>query len=889
METLDEKKHEVRDFDLSSIEAFKKLTASLGLEIETSEDTSILTQPVDLGPIIAPNSMATQAMEGCDGDNLGRPTALTYRRYERFAAGGAGVIWGEAIAVVPEGRANPRQLWLNEKSKDAMAELITRMRQAARERFGADHHPVIVAQLTHSGRYSKPEGIAEPMIPQHDPYRDIMIPQFPPDMNAKKNLPADWPIITDEYLDELQEAYLTAAKIAFDAGFDGVDIKSCHGYLINEILACFGREGKYGGSFENRTRILLEIVDKIHERLGEDKLVTTRFPMYDAIPYPYGWGVSKDDFRVPDLTEPKKLLKLLQQRGVKIINSTIGNPYYNPHIGRPFNEAIIGAYDEPEHPLVGVNRMLKITGEIQKSVPDMAVIGAGYSWLRSMMPYVGAANKKNGLVTLISGGRMAFAYPDFPADIIATGKMYPEKCCIGCSACTQIMRDGGRTGCVVRDNEVYGPIFRYGRMKDRQNLIRLAESCRGCGDPTCKLGCPAGVDIPKFIAMFLEGDDRSAYEVIRQANLLPEICAWLCPVEQQCQGHCIQKFIGDGPLQIADIQKYLSVQANKNGWSKLRIPDKCTNKKVAVIGAGPAGLSCAAVLLERGHIVTVFDKNEEFGGMVGSVIPGDRQSDSLKNEVAAIFSDVPKDRLILKMGTKLDDKFNLDKIKKDFDAVFIGLGLPESIVSSEIDLEGLYNALDFLNIAKQEGKLNLKGKRAAVIGGGNTAMDAALTAKKLGAKDVYIIYRRSFEQMPAWPAERDVALNSGVHFLLLTQQLGYESSNGKLTAVKLCPTALGDPDASGRRKPVAMKDSAYSLPMDVVVESIGQSSSAEIEKILPGIKMEKGLIKTEKNSFQTSIANVFAGGDLLHGASTVVAAVADGMAAGKQIDKFLKQ
>jgi 2,4-dienoyl-CoA reductase (NADPH2) len=176
METLRAKKKYAWDFDLSSVGQLKKLARSLSIKIDTSDDVSILAEPVQVGALIAPNSLATQAMEGCDGDSEGRPGELTIRRYKRFAAGGAGVIWSEAIAVVPEGRANPRQLWLNQNSKEALTFMIKSMRKATSARYGANHKPIIVAQLTHSGRYSKPKGIPEPMIPQHDPYRDVMIP-----------------------------------------------------------------------------------------------------------------------------------------------------------------------------------------------------------------------------------------------------------------------------------------------------------------------------------------------------------------------------------------------------------------------------------------------------------------------------------------------------------------------------------------------------------------------------------------------------------------------------------------------------------------------------------------------------------------------------------------
>jgi len=897
------------EFNLSSIADLKELAERLGVRIDAIADVSILAQPVQAGGFVISNSLAVHPMEGCDGDSQGRPTELTLRRYERFAAGGAGLIWGEATAVVPEGRANPRQLWLNQNNKDSFAAMVKKMREAARQSLGRKHKPVIVLQLTHSGRYSRPDA-AQPMIVQRDPYRDAMFPQKTPELGAKSKIPPDWPIVTDEYLDQLQDAYVEAARIAFEVGFDAVDVKSCHGYLINELLACRlavagtatdpainpSRAGsrdcgaKYRGAFENRTRFLLAVIDKIHGELGKDKPIVTRLGIYDGIPYPYGWGVDKDDYTKPDLTEPKKLIELLSQRGVKLINITAANPYYNPHIGRPFNEPIVGGYQEPEHPLVGVARLMNLAGQIQKQFPDIAIVGTGYSWLRALFANVAAANKASGLVTLGGAGRMAFAYPDFAKDILAHGRMFPEKVCVACSACTQIMRDGGMTGCVVRDNQVYGPIFRLGRMSDRDNLARLAQTCRKCQEPTCRLACPAGVDIPKFTGLFLDGDDRAAYEVLRQANVFPEVCAWLCPVEQQCQGNCLQRFIGDSPLPIADIQRYLAEKANKNGWSKLRVPQRASGKRVAIIGAGPAGLSCAARLLEAGHTVTIFEKNRELGGLIESAIPPGRYSDSLKREIAAIFADVPGDRLIKRLGRELDADFNLDVIMSEgFDAAFIGLGLAESESINDKKLAGLYGAMEFLAAAKERGRLDLAGKSVAVIGGGNTAMDVGTTARGLGARDVYVIYRRSFKEMPAWSCERDRAMNEGVHFLILTQPLEYIRRDGKLTGIKLCPTKLGEPDASGRRRPELIESSAYELDMNVVVEAIGQVSPENIAEVLPGVKFAHGLIQTKGGTTATSRPGVFAGGDLTRGPSTVVAAVADGMKAAKEINEFLKR
>jgi NADPH-dependent glutamate synthase beta subunit-like oxidoreductase len=223
---------------------------------------------------------------------------------------------------------------------------------------------------------------------------------------------------------------------------------------------------------------------------------------------------------------------------------------------------------------------------------------------------------------------------------------------------------------------------------------------------------------------------------------------------------------------------------------------------------------------------------------------------------------------------------------KGFDVCFIGLGLSKAISSSQTKADGIWDAIEFLNIAKKE-NLDLGGKRVAVIGGGNTAMDAACTAKRMHAKDVYVLYRRSFEEMPAWHAERNRAIAAGVYFLILTQQIEYVICDGKLASIKLCPTVLAEPDKSGRCKPVALKDRAYTLDFDEVIEAIGQQTPENIGEILSGIDLADGLIKINEH-FQTSRPNVFAGGDIVRGASTVVAVVTDGMKAAEQINHFLE-
>ena len=863
-------------FRLDSTADLADLAEANGVSIPTSDDLSALAQPLTVSGMTVPNRLAIQPMEGCDGDSVGRPGNLTRRRYERFAAGGAGLLWMEATAVVPEGRANPRQLAFNDESKAALAEMVAHIRQVARDTRG--HEIVLVSQLTHSGRYSKPDGVPAALMAMHHEGRD-----------ATLTLPADGQIVTDEYLDGLVTHYVAAAKMAVETGFDAVDVKACHGYLLNELLAAHTREGRYGGSFENRTRLMLDIVDAIRAEVPAAR-ITTRLGIFDAIEYPFGWGVDEHDPTQADLTEPKKLIGLLAERGVELIDLTLGNPYYKPHINRPYNDAVAGGTGSPEHPVIGAARLIDLVGEVQQAFPDLAVIGSGYSWFRTLLPNVGAATIADGRAKIIGAGRMAFAYPAFAADILQTGKLDPKKVCVGCSGCMQMMRDGQVAGCVVRDTDVYGPIFRRGRLANREKLLELAESCRLCNDATCVRGCPAGIDIPDFMGKFLDGDEFGAYESIRQSNVFPLVCAELCPVEQQCQGHCLQRFIGDGPLPIADIQRHLSTVAIENGWAALSVPRKASGKRIAVVGAGPAGLACAAVLIQAGHSVTIFDRSEKAtGGMIESVIPADRVGTSLGNEIAAVFKDVPADRLTIRGGLELSVENDLDAVltEGDFDATFLAVGLSQASGLDTDKPTGVVDALSFLRSTKHGDGAGVIGKRVAVIGGGNTAIDAALAAAKGGAADVYLIYRRSWKEMPAWTAERDEAMAAGIHVLVLTQPLGYEADGETLTAVRVCPTVLGKPDDSGRRRPIPQTGSAYTLEMDLVVEALGQKAPPDLSEGLGGVALDEGLVTVDE-SLETTRPGAFAGGDIVRGPGTVVAAVADGMAAARSIVERLK-
>lgn len=864
-------------FRLADLGELRAAIDQLGLRIPLEEDISCLARPVSVGGRTIPNAMCVQPMEGCDGTPEGTPDELTFRRYRRFAAGGAGLLWFEACAVVPEGRANPRQIWLRRETKDEFTRLLDESRRAAAESMGETHRPFAVLQLTHSGRYSRPVDVPKPVIAYHDPLLD-----------ADRGIPAGYPTITDDELEALEDAYVQAARLAFEVGFDAVDIKSCHRYLLNELLAAHTREGRYGGSYENRTRFLKNVVGKVYAAVGRDKIVTCRLGIHDAHPYPYGWGMDPKDPMRPNLEEPKRLVAELHELGLPLIDITMGNPYFNPHVNRPYDRPVEGGKHPGEHPLVGVERLVTLTREVQQHVPGIVVVGSGYSWLRNLWPYVAAANIREGAMRIAGLGRQAFAYPGFAKEIIETGRLERRHTCIACSSCTQIMRDGGRAGCVPFDAEVYGPIYREGRRNSMDYVKAQAARCRDCFDPTCRDGCPAGVDIPGFVRALAEGDLRGSYEILRRRNALPEMCGYVCPSDVQCEGKCVEGVFSQNPVPIRWLQQYVSRVAREKGWASAQAQAEPNGKWIAVIGAGPAGLACATSLLQMGYGVELFDLREKLGGVAAGAIPGKRlRTQAFECEVAAVLGGYQCDRFVFHGGEGISEERNLDWFAERFDAVFLATGLGRGMQLAESAPAGVEDAISFLERAKRDGAE--VPQRVAVLGGGNTAMDAATTALACGARDVYIVYRRSFAEMPAWPVDRDEALGMGVHFLLLTQPVRYVADDGgRVAGLVIARTVLGDPDASGRRRPVVEPESESVLRVEMVLEALGQQIPKGFERTIAGVELTgHRLIEIDERGM-TSREGVFAGGDVTNGGTTAVRAIAEGMRAAESISDYLK-
>lgn len=433
---------EHKRFHYKSMDELKQELTRIGVRLPLSDSLEALKREVKLGAKTMHNSIAIQPMEGCDGTADGRPAELTLRRYDRFARSGAGLIWAEAVAITPEGRANPRQLWLTRDNLDDYKRFVYDMKQTCLRENGFE--PIVIMQATHSGRYSKPEGVPAPLIAYNNPI-----------FEGDRPIAADR-ILSDEYLYGLIDKFGVSASLAEQAGFDGVDIKCCHRYLNSELLSAYNREGDFGGSLENRTRLLRGGIAAAQAATGSDFIVTSRLNVYDGFPHPYGWGVREGEGTEIDLTEPLELVRILhREMGMKLLDVTIGNPYFNPHVNRPYDG---GPYVPQEHPLEGVARMAHCVSEIQRANPELKVISSGLSYLRQFSANLAAGELETGVCSIAGFGREAFAYPQFPNDIFTKGAMEPNKCCIACGKCTKLMRAGSTAGCVIRD-ETYLPIY----------------------------------------------------------------------------------------------------------------------------------------------------------------------------------------------------------------------------------------------------------------------------------------------------------------------------------------------------------------------------------------------------------------------------------------------
>jgi len=431
-------------------------------------------------------------------------------------------------------------------------------------------------------------------------------------------------------------------------------------------------------------------------------------------------------------------------------------------------------------------------------------------------------------------------------------------------------------------------------MNERYDFSRAlaeADRCLLCHDAPCSKGCPANTGPGKFIKKFKMQNIKGAIRTIKENNILGGACGILCPTARLCEKECASSHL-DQPIKIGKIQDFLVRHGRDIGFKVFEKPEVFL-EKVAVIGSGPAGLSCGAELAKKGYAVTIYEKMDEPGGVLRYGVPSYRFSkEYLKQEL----EDIIDLGITFECNHPIKEEAEAEKLlDKGFSAVFIATGLWDAAGIFDTNPEGVYSSVDFLASPHTPGpdrvKDQVQGKKVAVIGGGSVAMDCAGYAETLGAADVYLIYRRSFAQMPAEPDERIETLERNVHFLLLNQPKDYVTdADGRVTGINIARTQLAPAQGSQRRFPVEIKGSEWTLDIDLVVEAIGNKAFHKFNKLYPGVEIDsKKLIKVSLDDCKTSKPAIFAGGDIVRGPSLVVNAVQDGKTAAVTIDSYLKK
>ena len=452
-----------------SVADFKAYLATLPIALACDDELlppehNPLAQPLTVYGRVMGNRLATHPMEGWDAMADGKPSDLVLRRWTHFGISGAKLIWGgEATAVRPDGRANPNQLCYSRENEKSLAALPTILKAAHRERFGTTEDLFLGLQLTHSGRFSRPE-------PDHLPRPRIAYRH--PILDARVGIVDDKPVLTDSELEDLVQDYVAAARFAAQASFDFVDIKSCHGYLLHELLSAHTRPGPYGGSLENRTRLFREIVRAIRRDVPGLHL-GVRVSIFDFVPfmhpepgqgtrgvpidvrpylpYRYGFGLNPESPLEIDLTEPLAFLCQCRNMGISLINISCGSPYYNPHIMRPAAFPPSDGYPPPEDPLTGCARLLDVTTRCKRAVPDVSIVGTGYTYFQEYLPYVAQAQVRLGHVDLVGLGRILLPYPELPYDVLTGRVPNRKRLCRTFSDCTTGPRNRMVSGCFPLD------------------------------------------------------------------------------------------------------------------------------------------------------------------------------------------------------------------------------------------------------------------------------------------------------------------------------------------------------------------------------------------------------------------------------------------------------
>ena len=736
-------------FYIPSVAALRTEIARIGLGIPVDDDLTRLAQPLLIGRRKIPNRFCAQPIAGGDGQPDGAPSELTRRRYTRYAEGRFGLIWVELSAAGVEEKAG--QLCLHEGSLAAFRAMVDEMRASAAEA------PTIIIQL----------------------------------MSAQP------------------ERIVRAAKLAAEAGFDGVDVQ-CSRDVLPETLS------------------------RVRECVP-DLLLATRLCAYEGTRG--GFGVSADDYRMPDPAGPIRFVQSLRANGLALLNVTAASPAL-----RGTERGVRGRSDSEhpdEHPLMTMERQLILARALREAVPELPVVGSGFSWLRQFVPHVAAGALHHGMIDFAGLGRAALAYPSAPAEIFAQGRMDAGSSCMVCFACSQLRDEGGTVGCVLRDSAVYGPVYRQMRRFDAGPLLAGAARCHLCEAAPCVAASPTRTDIPAFIQAFRNGDESRAYAILRERDPLPELTSRFSPAWLESEGVCIETTLTGTSVPILDLQYAIAWRAREGGMTGARIPQEATGRRVAIVGGGPAGIAAAIRLVELGHTVHLHEQSDQLGGIPERVLSRHRALASPKAEMDAILAPaIAAARLRLHFGVTLGGNLGLEELRENHDAVLVATGLWQE--RSLGTTRGVIGALDFLEASEYP-----VPNRVAILAGGDSAMDAARVAQSRGAEKIFIIFGGPRSAMH-WHMPESWFATPGVEAMMNWQPSGYETDpDGQLLGVRICHSEL---------------QTENMLRVGLVIEAMGLQASDEVRAALAGVA-----------------GRIYTAGALVNGGASVSRCVAEGL------------
>ena len=649
----------------------------------------------------------------------------------------------------------------------------------------------------------------------------LTVPQFASMLEEMRAAAAQPTVVVLQLAPAPLAALVSAARFAREAGFDGVDIQ--------------------------RERELLPETFAHLRSAVPDLLLTTRLCVYEGVRG--GFGVSAHDFRKYDLTSPLEYVRRLMESGLQMLNVTSSSPAM---IGVKRGEQAKLDYEGPdEHPLMTLERQLTLARAFRANFSTLPMVGSGLSWLRHFGSQIAAGAVGSKGMDIAGFGRAALACPDLPARLLRGDKLNADSTCMVCSACSQLEQAGRAVGCVVRDPENYGAIFRDMRRLDADRLLAGAARCHLCEAAPCSGKSPTRTAIPSFIKAFREGREQEAYELLRIRNPLPELVSQTGPAWLEEEGACIELTLTGEPVPINDLRYAIAWRARDRGMAGVRIPLEGTGKNVAVVGGGPTGIAATERLIELGHCVHIYETAMILGGVPSRVLARNRALADPSAEIEALLRPaIRSGRLTVEFGRTLGKNVFVADLLVEYDAVLVAVGLWKERSLGAV--EGVIGALDLL-----ENGLAVIPRRAAVLAGGDSAMDACALLRAQGVGEIYVVFGGPRSQMH-WHMGEGWFASPGVHAMMNWQPSGYDINSG------------------GRVSGVRMKHSEFgleiALPVDLVVEAMGLERA---ENIVPNGSCDA--------------TRFYTAGAMVNGGASVGQCVAEGHMAAETIHKNLSR